>query len=293
MRSKISWGRVDHWRAGPKEHSFSYPIFTFELDLDELETLSISPRLFGYEKRALFSIRSADYLEGTGGLREKVERILKAHGQPIRPDRITLITMPRYFGYVFNPVSFFACFDQLGRVLGLITQVSNTFGESHIYPLVSELAREPTLMPVSWRFPKEFFVSPFFDRRGEYSVTLRREGEKLSVQVDLDREGTAVFSALLEGDAQPLSARTVLTTIRKYPITSFMTMPRIHGEALKLYFKVGATPYPKPNPANRYTIRSRQNIIHRVRLQVLAFMRACQGPGRGCRGGIKNSGAKK
>ena len=299
MRSKISWGRVDHWRAGPKEHSFSYPIFTFELDLDELDTLSISPRLFGYEKRALFSIRSNDYLEGTGGLREKVERILKAHGQPIRPDRITLITMPRYFGYVFNPVSFFACFDQEGRVLGLITQVSNTFGESHIYPLVSDSASEPALMPVSWRFPKEFFVSPFFDREGEYSVTLRGEGEKLSVQVDLERDNTRVFSALLQGDAQPLSARFVLATIRKYPITSFMTMPRIHREALNLYFKVGATPYPKPSPANLYTIRSRQNIIHRARLGLLAFLRACRGRGkgkgrvRGCSSEIKNSEAKK
>ena len=64
MRSKLSWGTVGHWRAGPRQHSFSYPVFTFVLDLDELESLAISPRLFAYERRALFSIRSADYLEG-------------------------------------------------------------------------------------------------------------------------------------------------------------------------------------------------------------------------------------
>ncbi len=273
MRSKLSWGTVGHWRAGPRQHSFSYPVFTFELDLDELERLAISPRLFAFEKRAVFSVRSADYLAGEGSLREKVEAVLRSHGQSVRPHRITLITMPRYFGYVFNPVSFFACFDEQGRVLGFVTQVNNTFGETHVYPLVCE----PSHMPVTWRFNKEFFVSPFFDREGEYTVTLEHEGEAVSVRVDLDREGQLAFSATLAGTAHELSASRVWATIRKYPITSLLTMPRIHGQALALYYKAKATPYPRPEPASSYTIRSRQNIIHRARLGLLWLLRVCRG----------------
>ena len=270
MRSQLSWGEVSHWRKGPREHSFAYPVFTFELDVDELETLSISPRLFACERRAVFSIRSCDYLSGSGTLREKVEAVIREHGQRERPHRITLITMPRYFGYVFNPVSFFACFDEQERVLGFVTQVNNTFGETHVYPLVCE----PTSAPVSWRFPKDFFVSPFFDVEGEYFVALEREGANLSVVVDLYRDGERIFAATLKGDGQPLSASRVWATMRKYPITSLLTMPRIHGEAIRLYSKAHATPYPLPKPSSRYTIRSRQNIIHRARLALLALMRA-------------------
>ena len=276
MRSKLSWGKVWHWRAGPRAHDFGYPVFTFELDLDELETLSIAPRLFGYERRAIFSIRSADYLNGEGSIRQKVERVLRDHGQMIRPHRITLITMPRYFGYVFNPVSFFACFDEHNRVLGFVTQVNNTFGETHVYPLVCE----PSSMPVSWRFSKEFFVSPFFDTEGQYVVTLEGADASLSVRVDLDRAGERVFSATLKGDATELSASRIWATIRKYPITSLMTMPRIHGQAIALYYKAKATPYPRPEPSSGYTIRSRQNIIHRARLALLWILRMCRG-GRG------------
>ncbi len=269
MRSMVSWGEVAHWRASPKPHSFSYRIFTFEIDVDELPGLSVAPRIFAAEKLALFSIRGRDYLSGEGSLREKVERILREHGQQARPHRITLITMPRYFGYVFNPVSFFACFDEQGRVLGLVTQVNNTFGETHIYPL----ACEPSEMPVEWRFPKEFFVSPFYDVSGEYSVRLEREGESLSLRVDLHRDSRLEFSATLRGEALPASAARVRATIWKYPITSLLTMPRIHAQALKIYFGAKATPQPRTCPISRYTIRSRQNIIHRARLALLWVLR--------------------
>lgn len=275
MRSKISWGEVAHWRASPNQHTFSYQIFTFELDVDELEQLAVAPRLFAMDRWAVFSIRAADYLEGGGSLRERVERVLCEHGQKTRPHRITLITMPRYFGYVFNPVSFFACFDAEDKVIGFLTQVNNTFGETHIYPLLCE----PANLPVEWRFPKEFFVSPFYDVRGEYSARLERVGESLSVRVDLQRDGQLEFSATLRGEALDATPGRVRATIWKYPITSLLTMPRIHLQALKIYFGAKATPQLRPCPISRYTIRSRQNIIHRVRLGLLWLLRlARRGP---------------
>lgn len=276
MRSRIVWGAVDHWRKGPREHSFSYPIFTFAFDVDELSSLSIAPRLVAYEKRAIFSVRSADYLQGEGSLREKVERVLVSHGHREPPARITLITSPRYFGYVFNPVSFFACFDANDQVVGLITQVNNTFGDTHIYPLVCA----PQSMPVAWNFSKDFFVSPFFDMEGSYEVALESEGGHLSVRVDLHREGEKVFAARLAGDGSLLSRRQVVATLKKFPITSMLTMPRIHGQAMQLFFKARAHVYTRPKPTSAYTIRSRQNIIHKARLGLLSLLRKARGPTR-------------
>lgn len=273
MRSRIVWGTVDHWRKAPREHAFSYPVFSFAFDVDELSSLALAPRLVAYEKGAVFTVRSSDYLEGEGSLREKVERVLEQHGCHERPARITLITSPRYFGYVFNPVSFFACFDRQERVIGLITQVNNTFGETHVYPLVCP----PSTMPAVWRFSKGFFVSPFFDMEGNYEVALESEGEHLSIRVDLHKEGERVFAANLVGEGKVLSRRQVFATLRKFPITSLLTMPRIHGQAMRLYFKAHANVYQRPDPTSSYTIRSKQNIIHRCRLALLSLLRRARG----------------
>lgn len=268
--SRIALGEVAHWRGVPTQHTFSYPIFSFMLDLDECEQLSVAPRLFGVDRRAILSVWSRDYLRGEGTLRAKVEALLREQGVCNSPARITLVTMPRYFGYVFNPVSFFACFDGDGRVLGLITEVHNTFGEAHIYPLVCE----PSEFPVTWRFPKEFFVSPFFDVEGGYRVTLAQAEEDLSITVELEKDEKVVFSGSLIGHGVPLTRQSLVKLLWRYPITSFLTMPRIHHQALKLFFKVGACPFEKPRPSHPYTIRSEKNMLHRARLALLALFRS-------------------
>ncbi|MEN9847114.1 MAG: hypothetical protein RIS36_2261 [Pseudomonadota bacterium] len=273
MKSRVVWGTVAHWRKSPREHSFTYPVFSFAFDVDELATLAIAPRLMALDKRAIFSVRSADYLAGEGSLRDKVERVLEQQGCHEKPARITLVTSPRYFGYVFNPVSFFACFDSSDRVLGLITQVNNTFGDTHLYPLVCS----PSEMPTVWRFSKDFFVSPFFNMEGTYQVALESEGEALSIRVDLHKEGEKVFGAKLRGEGRPLSRRQVLTTLRKFPITSLLTMPRIHGQARSLYFKAHANVYTRPEPTSSCTIRSKQNIIHKARLGLLSLLQKARG----------------
>ena len=275
MTSRLVWGSVYHWRKSPREHSFTYPVFTVAFDVDELENLEISPRLFAYNKSAILSLRGNDYLQGEGTLREKVECVLASHGKPERPSRITLFTSPRYFGYVFNPVSFFACFDKDERVIGLITQVNNTFGETHVYPLVCN----PSQMPVVWRFSKGFFVSPFFNMEGTYEVALESEGVAPHIRVDLHRDGEKVFAASLKGEARPLERGQLIKTLIKFPVTLLLTMPRIHLEAVKLYFKARVTVYSRPEPTSAYTIRSRQNIIHRARLALLAILRKARNLG--------------
>jgi len=268
-RSSLVSGSVWHWRRDPNPHAFTYPMLLVQIDVDELESGTLSNSIFGYNKWRICSIWSADYLTGSSPIRGKVESFLQAQGATGSPARITLVTMPRYFGYVFNPVSFFICFDKDSRVTACITQVNNTFGESHVYPLVCE----PSAVPVSWTFGKGFFVSPFFDSRGEYTLEVRSEGETLSIRVDLHREAQHVFAATLQGKAKPLSKVSLFRALLTYPVTLLLTMPRIHMQALILFFRVGATPEPKPSASGPYTIRSKQNIIHRARLALLSLLR--------------------
>jgi cyclopropane-fatty-acyl-phospholipid synthase len=187
--------------------------------------------------------------------------------------------MPRILGYVFNPVSFFICYDASGSVIACITQVNNTFGETHIYPLVTE----PKRAPVSWRFPKQFFVSPFFDSEGEYVVSLNELGSRLAIEVDLWKGGERVFGSSLRGASQPFSSANILKNLIIFPWNVLLTMPRIHLQALVLFFRRKAVPYVKPKPSSVYTVRSKQNLIHRIRLGLLSLLRLI-----GRRGGVGN-----
>lgn len=267
--SMIHWGSVKHRRTAPAEHSFAYSMAFFSLDIDRFNDCEGAERMFCHNRWGFYSIYDGDYLSGQGTLRDKVERILVHQGVSKPPEQILLLTMPRLCGYVFNPVSFFVCLDAEGQIIAMLTQVNNTFGETHIYPLISKRSE----LPVSWRFPKKFFVSPFFDSEGEYEVTLHDIGRNLRVDVDLYRDGKRVFESTLLGEGVRFDASAVVKTALKYSFSQVLTMTRIHIQALFLYFRVGVCPFQKPRPTDVDTIRSQQNWIHNVRLRLLAYLK--------------------
>src|SRR5690606_34171793 len=77
------------------------------------------------------------------------------------PRRIWLQTFPRVMGYVFNPVSFWYCYDGNDVLRSVLCEVNNTFGETHNY-----IVRHPDLAPIKkgdrFHAEKIFHVSPFF-----------------------------------------------------------------------------------------------------------------------------------
>ena len=87
------------------------------------------------------SFHGADHLEGAGPLRARVEARLRAHGVTAPVARIDLLTQCRVFGYVFNPVSFFFCYDGAEALAAIVAEVHNTFGETHCYVLPVEAAQ--------------------------------------------------------------------------------------------------------------------------------------------------------
>ena len=47
--------------------------------------------------------------------------------------RIKLLCYPRIFGYVFNPLSVFFIYDINDKLIAILYEVKNTFGEQHTY----------------------------------------------------------------------------------------------------------------------------------------------------------------
>jgi DUF1365 family protein len=98
----------------------------------------------------------------------------------------------RAFGYCFNPISVFWCFDGDGRPAGTILEVHNTYGDRHAY-LVHPDAQGRA------RTDKAMYVSPFHGVDGTYEIAARVPGEHHDVAITLRTDEGARFSARLSG----------------------------------------------------------------------------------------------
>jgi len=166
-----------HRRFAPKAHHFAYRIFLFAIDLDELAALPRRLRLFSVDRPNLYSFRDRDYLP-TGeplhngparaaapapapapALKDRVVAYLAERGVDLAGGRVLLVTLPRIFGYGFNPVSFYFCTNRAGEMVAALTEVTNTFREMKPYYLGPETRTpeggEPTLA-FRRRTPKDF-----------------------------------------------------------------------------------------------------------------------------------------
>lgn len=264
MNSRIYRGRVLHARLEPVPHSFSYPVYFYGFDLSELPTLSDTVRGFGYNSRALVSIHDKDYLDHAAGtIREKLEKFLAMVPGSSDIARVFLVTCARYFGYVFNPVSFYYCLGPDGLLRCAIAEVNNTFQERHLYLLDKPEYRNGG---TRFRAKKCFHVSPFHDMRGEYEFQFSPPEPIIDIRVDLVRDGRVVFRSQIAGKAFPLDTNHLIGTLARHPIVAAMTMPRIMTQAAHLYVRKRLPVFTKPAPSSPLTIRT---------APATAFERAC------------------
>lgn len=255
MKSLIYQGVVSHARMNPVSHSFRYPVYFYAFDLDELPELAQRNPLFGYNQLRPVAIHDQDYLHpGPASLRDKLSRVLREAGLTATVERTVLVTAARFFNYVFNPVSFFYCYGQGGGLLCVLAQVNNTFGEMHLY-LLSEPQSETAAGARVFIADKQFHVSPFFSREGEYRFQVSEPQTHLDNQIHYYRAEQLVLIARMQGVAQPLTTANLLRTIVKHPLTAALTMPRILWQAARLYWQRRLPVFTKPVPDHAMTIR--------------------------------------
>ena len=254
MESCLYEGRVTHVRHAPP-HRLSMGLFALYLDLDELETgFDVEP-LFSARRRAPFRFRREDYPGERGVPLDTAVRGLVERSCGMRPvGPIRLLTQPRVFGYGFNPVSFFYCFDAGGQSLEtVVAHVSNTpWNERYSYVLTAEGTSARTFRA---RREKRFHVSPFFPMDVVHEFTLSVPAERLSVRIADERAGERVFEAAMTMTRRPLTSPTLARALVRYPFLSIQVVARIYWHALRLHGK-GARffAHPASDAAARTTI---------------------------------------
>ena len=239
MHSAVYIGSVSHRRRTPRVHQFRYPLFMMYLDLAELRQVFRGRWLWGLERFALAVFKRADHMGDPRQPLDQCVRDLVARVTGRRPEGpIRLLTHLRYFGYSFNPVSFYYCYgaaagDACGELETVVAEVNNTpWGEQHCYVLDGALP---------WRSEKKLHVSPFMPMDMQYewdlSAPLAGSGSALSVHMRCERAGEAVFDANLALRRRPLSGLTLAAVLVRFPWMTARVVLAIHWQALRLWLK--------------------------------------------------------
>jgi DUF1365 family protein len=252
LASSLYRARIYHRRRRPKSHRLEYGAFYLLLDLDELDGMHRRLKWFSYNSFNIFSFFDCDHGPGTNEpLRPWIENHLAQAGIDLNGGNIQALCLPRIFGYVFNPITVYYCYQSDGRLAAVLYEVSNTFGQRHSY-LFAVKGTPDGLHRHSC--PKRFFVSPFIAVSGDYQFSIRRPADKLYLHIrQIDDDGP-LLDAWVNGEKTHISDRTLLQCLVRYPLLTLKVIGGIHWEALKLWLKgTGLVTRPNP-PAETVTI---------------------------------------
>ena len=234
-----------HARLRPTPHHFQYRVYYGLWDVDELETLDRQLRFFSLDRFNLFGIDVRDHGAGDGSsLREWAEAALRPAGVELAGGRIQLLAYPRILGYVFNPISVWYCHDSENRLVAVIHEVRNTFGDKHSYVVPIHNA------DLGHEVEKRLHVSPFNDLDSTYAFSMSTPGSRLTMSIDQrDHDGT-FFRAGLALTRLPLTDRNMLELFWSHPLLTLKVIGGIHWQALRLRLK-GARYHSRPRPPAR------------------------------------------
>lgn len=240
LNSAIYNGTIRHRRFDDPTYSFEYSLFMMYLDLSELEEVFEGVPGWSTNGWAPAWFRSEDHgADDRDSLEQRVRGAVERRTGH-RPDGpIRLLTHLRYFGYCFNPVSFYYCFDGSGELEAIVPEVSNTpWRDMHRYILPrSEANRTNAGMEIY--FDKDFFVSPFMPEDVGYRFVASEPNESHRVHMDSYRDGERFFDATLKLERETISSGTLIRRLIRTPAMTLKVIVAIYYEALKIWLKGG------------------------------------------------------
>ena len=234
MISSIYNGKVIHKRFKPKEHFFKYSVFSLLIDLSELNQLDKEIKFFSFNKFNLISFYEKDHGSRDGSsLVAWVKKNLEANNIHFKDIKIKLLCYPRIFGYVFNPLSVFFIYNSNEKLISILYEVKNTFGEQHTYIFKVD----DDLKFFQHNCSKKFHVSPFIEMDCNYFFKILKPEDKISVIIDQYQANEKILYASQDGKRVDFNSKELLKSYLKHPLMTFKIISAIHFEAFKLWTK--------------------------------------------------------
>jgi len=245
--SSVVRARVSHLRRKPTLNRFVYGVDYLLLDEAALggETAT---RLFSFGRPNFVSLHPHDHgaagRTGVDGVRQLAR---KAGIDGV--EAVLLLAHPRYWGYTFNPVSFWFMVSAPGNLRAVLAEVHNTFGDRHAYLCTGENGAD--IGKDRWTVSaKRFHVSPFFDIVGEYRFRFLLDGTRIAVRIVYDDGEGGGLDTSIAGTRRPLTDRELVRALARRPFGAARTTALIHWQALCLWRK-GIRYRNRPEPPDR------------------------------------------
>lgn len=253
IESGIYTGTLRHRRHEPKRHEFTVPLFMVLADIDRLPELMSRSPFSSYNRWNWASYQERDHFgDPQLTLRQRLEQDAALHSIALPAGKIFLLTHLRYFGYTFNPVSFFYCCGESGECETVLAEVNNTFGETENYWLTPELERAPGGSSHRYLFDKTFHVSPFMALGQRYDWTFTQPGDNLVVESMNFEEGRLLFDSTLSLERRDWTAGEMSRALLRYPVLTAKVVFAIHWHAVRLLMKrVPVVHHPGPGRFTR------------------------------------------
>lgn len=234
MRSHLLVGLVGHRRLRGLSYGLTHRVWYLAADLDELESLPKALRLLRVNGSGVLALNDRDHLNGGRhgpGLRDAMRTRLSESGYEPEGWRITLVTYPRAFGYVFNPVSFFLCHDASNVLRHVVAEVHNTHGEREVYDFPPQGAGP--VYRASAR--KRFYVSPFIGPDASYTLTVVESAEQVAIAIYEEEAGEPVLAANIRLRRVTLTDQALLRALAGDPLVPLKTIALIGFHSLRMW----------------------------------------------------------
>lgn len=262
LHSAIYHGQVTHQRFLPIHHKFDYQLFMLYLDLDELDKVFTGSWLWSTERKNIAYLRREDHL---GDPQQSIKAaicdlVYRRLGLSLKGP-IRLLTHLRYWGYCFNPVSFYFCYTPSGQDLEVIVaEINNTpWGEQYCYVLsphgqthadAAVIETKQGSHPLSPRryhfeFKKNFHISPLMDMDMSYDWWFTAPEETLTIHMNNTKDQQKWFTAHLALKRQPINRSNLARVLMQYPCMTATVIRAIYWQALRTWLK-GAKFYSHP-----------------------------------------------
>ena len=234
FNSCIYSGFITHRRFRPKRHFFTYKTFSLLIDLNEIEKLEKKINFFSYNKFNILSFYNIDHGPRDGSpLKDWVKKILLESKINIGSGSIRLLCYPRFFGYVFNPLSIFYCYDENFHLKAILYEVKNTYNEQHTY--VFSVSSNSNL--ILHKCDKKFYVSPFMEMETFYNFRLLNPGKVLNVFIKQGDDKGTLLTACQVGKRIEMNSKNLFFQFLTHPLMSLKIIMAIHFEAFRLWIK--------------------------------------------------------